>query len=113
MDVKSAFLNETILEEIYVSQPPGFENDLLSSNVFKLNKALYGLKQAPQAWYDKLSFFLISNNFIKGKIDSTLFRKELKDDFIIIQIYVGDIIFGVTNKNFAKNFPSLCRMNLK
>nr|KYP54683.1 Retrovirus-related Pol polyprotein from transposon TNT 1-94 [Cajanus cajan]KYP54687.1 Retrovirus-related Pol polyprotein from transposon TNT 1-94 [Cajanus cajan]KYP54691.1 Retrovirus-related Pol polyprotein from transposon TNT 1-94 [Cajanus cajan]KYP54695.1 Retrovirus-related Pol polyprotein from transposon TNT 1-94 [Cajanus cajan] len=77
MDVKSTFLNGTISEEVYVSQPPGFENDLLSSHVFKLNKALYGIKQTPRAWYDKLSSFLISHNFIRGKIDSTLFRKEL------------------------------------
>nr|KYP52575.1 Retrovirus-related Pol polyprotein from transposon TNT 1-94 [Cajanus cajan] len=73
MDVKSAFLNGTISEEVYVSQAPSFENDLLQSHVFKLNKSLYGLKQAPRAWYDKLSSFLISNNFIRGKIDSTLF----------------------------------------
>nr|KYP67988.1 Retrovirus-related Pol polyprotein from transposon TNT 1-94 [Cajanus cajan]KYP67990.1 Retrovirus-related Pol polyprotein from transposon TNT 1-94 [Cajanus cajan] len=75
MDVKSAFLNGTISEEVYVLQPPGFENQLLSSHVFKLNKALYGLKQAPRAWYEKLSYFLTNNNFIRGKIDSTLFRK--------------------------------------
>nr|KYP56019.1 Retrovirus-related Pol polyprotein from transposon TNT 1-94 [Cajanus cajan] len=51
MDVKSEFLNGTISKEVYVCQPPGFENKLLSSYVFKLNKALYGLKQAPCAWY--------------------------------------------------------------
>nr|KYP42122.1 Retrovirus-related Pol polyprotein from transposon TNT 1-94 [Cajanus cajan] len=91
IDVKSAFLNGTILKEVYVSQPPGFENELLSSHVFKLNKALYGLKQAPHAWYEKLSSFLTNNNFIRGKIDSTLFRKDIKD-FIIVQIYIDDII---------------------
>nr|KYP51091.1 Retrovirus-related Pol polyprotein from transposon TNT 1-94 [Cajanus cajan] len=93
MDIKSAFLNGTILEEVYVCQPLSFENELLSSYVFKLNKALYGLKQASRAWYEKLSSFLIHNNFIRGKIDSTLFRKIIKDDFIIVQIYVDDIIF--------------------
>nr|KYP62092.1 Retrovirus-related Pol polyprotein from transposon TNT 1-94 [Cajanus cajan] len=107
MDVKSAFLNGTILEEVYVNQPPGFESDLLPSHVFKLNKALYGLKQVPRAWYDKLSSFLICNNFIRGKIDSTLFRKELKDDFIIVQIYVDDIIFGATNDNLCQEFSKL------
>nr|KYP57385.1 Retrovirus-related Pol polyprotein from transposon TNT 1-94 [Cajanus cajan] len=107
MDVKSAFLNGTISEEVYVNQSPGFENDLLSSYVFKLKKALYGLKQAPRAWYDKLSSFLTSNNFIRGKIDSTLFRKELKDDFIIVQIYVDDIIFCSTNENLYQEFSKL------
>nr|KYP63421.1 Retrovirus-related Pol polyprotein from transposon TNT 1-94 [Cajanus cajan] len=113
MDVKSAFLKGTISEEVYVSQPPGFENDLLQSHVFKLNKALYGLKQAPRAWYDKLSSFLISNNFIRGKIESTLFRKELKDDFIIVQIYVDDIIFGATNENLCKEFSKLMHNEFK
>ncbi|CAL9075169.1 unnamed protein product, partial [Musa textilis] len=55
--------------EVYVEQPPGFENSLLPNHVFKLTKALYGLKQAPRAWYERLSSFLISNNFTKGKVD--------------------------------------------
>nr|KYP42469.1 Retrovirus-related Pol polyprotein from transposon TNT 1-94 [Cajanus cajan] len=109
MDVKSAFLNGTISEEVYVSQPPGFENDLLSSHVFKLNKALYGLKQAPRVWYEKLSFFLTNNDFIRGQIDNTLFRKEIKDDFIIVQIYVDDIIFGATNENLCQEFSKLMK----
>nr|KYP73544.1 Retrovirus-related Pol polyprotein from transposon TNT 1-94 [Cajanus cajan] len=114
MDVKSAFLNENISEEVYVCQPLGFGNELLSSYVLKLNKALYGLKQAPRAWYEKQSSFLVENNFIRGKIDSTLFRKVIKDDFIIAQIYVDDIIFLVLlMKVSVKNFPSLCRTNLK
>nr|KYP49721.1 Retrovirus-related Pol polyprotein from transposon TNT 1-94 [Cajanus cajan] len=107
MDVKSAFLNGTISEEVYVNQPPGFESDLLPSHVFKLKKALYGLKQAPQAWYDKLSSFLTSNNFIRGNIHSTLFRKEIKDDFIIVKIYVDDIIFGATNDSLCQKFSKL------
>nr|KYP57406.1 Retrovirus-related Pol polyprotein from transposon TNT 1-94 [Cajanus cajan] len=107
MDVKSAFLNGTISKEVYVSQPPGFENDLLSSHVFKLKKALYGLKQVPRAWYEKLSSFLTNNNFIRGKTDNTLFRKEIKDDFIIVQIYVDDIIFGATNENLCQEFSKL------
>ncbi|CAL9078723.1 unnamed protein product, partial [Musa textilis] len=65
MDVKSAFLNGFISEEVYVEQPPGFENSLFPNHVFKLTKALYGLKQAPRAWYERLSSFLISNDFTK------------------------------------------------
>nr|KYP49390.1 Retrovirus-related Pol polyprotein from transposon TNT 1-94 [Cajanus cajan] len=107
MNVKSAFLNGTISEEVYVSQPPSFENELLSSYVFKLNKSLYGLKKTPRAWYEKLSSFLTNNNFIRGKIDSTLFRKVIKDDFIIVQIYVDDIIFGATNENLCQEFSKL------
>ena len=65
MDVKSAFLNGFISEEVYVEQPPGFENNSLPNHVFKLTKALYGLKQAPRAWYERLSYFLIEINFTK------------------------------------------------
>ena len=56
MDVKSAFLNEYIMEKVYVAQPPSFENHKFSNHVFKLSKALYGLKKAPRAWYKRLSF---------------------------------------------------------
>ena len=104
MDVKSVFLNGFIEEEVYVEQPPCFENYSFSNHVFKLAKALYGLKQAPRAWYDRLSGFLISNDFIRGKIDTTLFIKSKNDDMLIVQIYVDDIIFGCTNENLCKEF---------
>ena len=54
MDVKSAFVNEKIEEEVYVAQPPGFEDPKRPDMVYKLNKALYGLNKAPRAWYDRL-----------------------------------------------------------
>jgi len=59
MDVKSAFLNGFIEEEVYVKQPPGFESPKFPDRVFKLQKALYGLKQAPRAWYARLRAFLL------------------------------------------------------
>jgi len=77
MDVKSAFLNRFIEEEMYVEQPPGFVDHTHPDFVFKLDKALYGLKQAPRAWYERLSSFLISNGFAKGTIDTTLFTKHV------------------------------------
>ena len=75
MDVKSAFLNGFINEEVFVRQPPGFEDFEHPDYVYKLNKALYGLKQAPRAWYERLSTFLLANNFVRGTLDSTLFIK--------------------------------------
>ena len=63
MDVKSAFLNGFIEEEVYVKQPPGFENPKFPNRVYKLQKALYGLKQAPRAWYDRLKTFLLAQGF--------------------------------------------------
>ncbi|KAG5561088.1 hypothetical protein RHGRI_004190 [Rhododendron griersonianum] len=104
MDVKSAFLNGFISEEVFVKQPPGFQNHEFPDHVFKLSKALYGLKQAPRAWYDRLSKFLIENGFSKGKIDTTLFIKTKDHDILVVQIYVDDIIFGATNESLCKDF---------
>jgi hypothetical protein len=69
MDVKSAFLNGPIKEEVYVEQPPGFEDSKYPNHVYKLSKALYGLKQDPRAWYECLRDFLIANGFKVGKAD--------------------------------------------
>ena len=107
MDVKSAFLNVYILEEVYVEQPLGFLDHTMPNHVFKLNKALYGLKQAPRAWYDRLSKFLLENNFTRRNVDKTLFIQRRNDDLLIVQIYVDDIIFGSTNENLCKEFTTL------
>ncbi|KAK2403095.1 putative mitochondrial protein [Trifolium repens] len=107
MDVKSAFLNGYINEEVYVKQPPGFENHEHPDYVFKLKRALYGLKQAPRAWYDRLSKFLIKNGYSRGKVDTTLFIKRKGKDVLLVQIYVDDIIFGSTNPSLVKSFSSL------
>ncbi|KAI3697969.1 hypothetical protein L6452_31076 [Arctium lappa] len=102
MDVKSAFLYGSIEEEVYVCQPPGFENPSYPDSVYKLKKALYGLHQAPRAWYDTLSSYLLENGFERGVIDKTLFIKRKKKDILLIQIYVDDIIFGSTRDNMCK-----------
>ncbi|GAA0147929.1 hypothetical protein LIER_07508 [Lithospermum erythrorhizon] len=107
IDVKSAFLNGYLEEEVFVEQPPGFEDAKLPNHVFKLDKALYGLKQAPRAWYDRLSKHLIANDFTKGKVDSTVFLKTNGKHIIIVQIYIDDIIFGATNESLCKEFSSM------
>jgi hypothetical protein len=104
MDVKSAFLNGPIKEEVYVEQPPGFEDDRYPDHVYKLSKALYGLKQAPRAWYECLIDFLIANAFKVGKADPTLFNKTCDGDLFVCQIYVDDIIFGSTNQKSCEEF---------
>jgi hypothetical protein len=101
MDVKSAFLNGTIKEEVYVEQPPGLEDQEYSNHVYKLHKALYGLKEAPRAWYECLRDFLTQNNFKIDKTDSTLFTRKVDKDLFICQIYIDDIIFGSTNQFFV------------
>jgi hypothetical protein len=84
MDVKSAFLNGYINEEVYVKQPPGFEDDKKLNHVYKLNKALYGLKQAPRAWYERLRDFLLSKGFKMGKVDTTLFTKRIGINLFVL-----------------------------
>ncbi|KAI3758667.1 hypothetical protein L6452_06238 [Arctium lappa] len=109
MDVKSAFLNGQIQEEVYVQQPPGFENSMYPNQVYFLDKALYGLKQAPRAWYDSLLNFLLANGFERGTTDTTLFYKKRKGEILLVQIYADDIIFGSTNDLYCKKFESLMK----
>jgi hypothetical protein len=106
MDVKSTFLNGPIKEEVYVEQPPGFEDDRYPDHVYSLSnyKALYGLKQALRAWYECLRDFLISNAFKVAKADPTLFPKSCNGDLFVCQIYVNDIIFGSTNQKSCEEF---------
>ncbi|GKB85577.1 copia protein, partial [Tanacetum coccineum] len=83
MDVKTAFLNGILREEVYVSQPDEFVDQDNTNHVYKLKKALYGLKQAPHAWYDLLSKCLLSQEFSKGTVDPTLFiRRQGKDTLL-------------------------------
>ncbi|GJU65578.1 putative ribonuclease H-like domain-containing protein, partial [Tanacetum coccineum] len=107
MDVKSAFLYGTIKEEVYVCQPPGFEDPKLPDKVYKVENALYGLHQAPRAFYETLSTYLIENGFRRGTIDKTLFIKLDKGDILLVQVYVDDIIFGSTKKSLCDEFEGL------
>ncbi|CAM8997862.1 unnamed protein product [Rhodiola kirilowii] len=66
MDVKSAFLNGLLNEEVYVAQLKGFEDPHHPDHVYRLKKALYGLKQAPRAWYERLTEFLIDHGYVRG-----------------------------------------------
>jgi len=113
MDVKSAFLNGIINEEVYVSQSFGFENHQHPNHVYKLKKALYGLKQAPRQWYERLSNFIVSLGYERGKIDKTLFIKKSKSTIILVQIYINDIIFGATNDCLCEEYVAAMQEGLK
>jgi hypothetical protein len=94
MDVKNAFLNGVIQEEVYVRQPLGFESPKYPDRVYKLSKALYGLKQAPRSWYARLKIFLLEHGYVMESVDKIIFTLNHGTDFLLIQIYVDDIIFG-------------------
>ncbi|GKA48674.1 retrovirus-related pol polyprotein from transposon TNT 1-94 [Tanacetum coccineum] len=106
MDVKTAFLNSDLKEEVYISQLEGFVDQDNPSHVYKLKKALYGLKQVPRAWYGMLSSFLISQHFSKGAVDLTLFTRHVGNDLLLVQIYVDDIIFTSTNTAMCNEFAN-------
>ncbi|GJU96499.1 putative ribonuclease H-like domain-containing protein [Tanacetum coccineum] len=93
---------DEIEEEVYVCQPPSFEDPDFPDRVYKVEKALYGLHQAPRAWYETLSTYLLDNGFQRGKIDKTLFIKRDKSDILLVQVYVDDIIFGSTRKSLRR-----------
>ncbi|GJZ93206.1 retrovirus-related pol polyprotein from transposon TNT 1-94 [Tanacetum coccineum] len=113
MEVKTAFLNGPLKEEVFVRQPDGFVDPDFPNHVYRLKKALYGLKQAPRAWYNKLSSFLIEHQFTKGILDLTLFTRRHGDDILLVQIYVDDIIFGLTKLVFSKRFAKLMKDNFE
>ncbi|GKC78979.1 putative ribonuclease H-like domain-containing protein [Tanacetum coccineum] len=109
MDVKSAFLYGKIDEEVYVSQPPGFIDPKYPKKVYKVVKALYGLHQALRACYATLSTFLLKNGYKRGTIDKTLFIKKEKNDIMLVQVYVDDIIFCSTKRYWCDEFEALMK----
>jgi hypothetical protein len=104
MDVKSAFMNGVLEEEVYVRQPPGFESEKYPHQVYKLRKALYGLKQVPRAWYGRLRGFLFERGFDMGKVDQTLFLLRQGRDILIVQVYVDDIVFAGSSNSLVARF---------
>ena len=98
---------DVLQEEVYVQQPPGFEDVDCPNHVYRLDKALYGLKQAPRAWYERFAQFLLTNGYRRGAIDKTLFLREQRGEILVVQVYVDDIIFGSTNPATVENFKDL------
>ena len=88
MDVKTAFLNGEIEEEVYIEQPDGFVIHEKESHVCKLMKALYGLKQAPHTWYEKINGYMMSLNFSKSVVDPNLYYHIVGDKSLILVLYV-------------------------
>ncbi|GJW13262.1 putative ribonuclease H-like domain-containing protein [Tanacetum coccineum] len=109
MDVKVRSLYGKLMKSNCVIQPPGFQDPKYPQKVYKVVKALYGLHQAPRAWYATLSTFLLKNGYRRGTIDKTLFLKKDKNDIILVQVYVDDIIFGSTKKSWCDEFEALMK----
>jgi hypothetical protein len=112
MDVKIAFLNGVIEEEVYIEQPQGFEVEDRKSHVCRLKKALYVLKQAPRAWYGRIDSFLTSLGFTKSKADSNLYFKIMDNEPVILLLYVDDLFLTGEEKLIAECKKRLA-LNLK
>ncbi|KAI4357505.1 hypothetical protein L6164_001448 [Bauhinia variegata] len=105
MDVKSAFLNGTLEEEVYVEQPTGYEVKGKEDKVYKLKKALYGLKQAPRAWYKRIDSYFIEHGFERCHFEHTLYVKFVEPGAILIVcLYVDDLIFTGSNSKMIEEF---------
>eukprot|EP00253_Pinus_taeda_P017693 PITA_17693 len=105
MDVKSAFLQGDLHEEIYMEQPIGFiQTD--SSLVCRLKKSLYGLKQAPRAWYAKMDSFLLESGFSRCYSDNTVYTKKVGNSLIILVLYVDDLILTGSDPNLINHVKS-------
>ena len=107
MDVKYAFLNGDLEEEVYIEQPEGliWGND--EKLVCKIKKYLYGLKKSPRAWYYFLDKYLHQQVFSKGSVDSNLYIKIENDKLLIVVVYVDDIIFGSNEESMSQKFSSI------
>ncbi|CAL2254853.1 unnamed protein product [Prunus armeniaca] len=104
LDVKSAFLNGVLKEEVYVEQPQGFVKKDEETKVYKLHKALYGLKQAPRAWYDEIDAYFNKAGFKKSPSEATLYVKAEDSDVLIVSLYVDDIVYTGSSSQMIEEF---------
>jgi hypothetical protein len=104
MDVKSAFLNGDLTEEVYVQQPPGFNNPGNEQKALRLRKALYGLRQAPRAWNAKLDVSLVSLGFERCPLEHALYRRGDSESFLLVGVYVDDLVITGTSQKDINQF---------
>jgi hypothetical protein len=107
LDVKSDILNCIIQEEVFVRQPPSFENPKYPNRVYKLLNVLYGLKKALWAWYARLKTFLLEHEYVMGSLDKTHFTLNYGTDFLLVQIYVDNIIFDGSSHTLVSGFEEM------
>jgi hypothetical protein len=109
MDVKNAFLHGELQEEVYLDQPPGYEDMSHPNYVCRLHKALYGLKQAPKAWHDKIAEYLVTIGFRMSDADHSLYVRKSDEGIVVITIYVDDLIVGGDNEKEVEHVKCLLK----
>ena len=106
MDVKSAFLNGVLEEEVYLEQPPGYMKIEEDKKVLKLKKAFYGLKQAPRAWTTRIDTYFKENGYKQCPHEHALYTKKSGGNVILVALYVDDLIFSGNNDEMIEEFKS-------
>jgi Reverse transcriptase (RNA-dependent DNA polymerase) len=104
MNVKSAFLNDVLEEEVYIEQSPGYVKEGDEGKVLKLKKALYGLKQALRAWNTRIDQFFKSRGFVQYPYEHALYVKVKNGDILVVALYVDDLIFAGSNCEMIDDF---------
>jgi hypothetical protein len=90
-----------------LGSPQGFENAKYPNRRYKLSEALYRLKQVPRAWYARLKIFLLEHGYVMGSVEKALFTLNHVNDFVLVQIYVDDIIFGDSSHTLVSGFQEM------
>ena len=111
MDVKTAFLNGELEEEIYMEQPEGFITPEKEHKVCRLIKSLYSLKQAPKQWNKKFDNVLKSNGYLVNDVDRCVYSKFTDNDGVIICLYVDDMLIFGTNVDLVNSTKHLLSSN--
>ena len=106
LDVKTAFLQGELEEDLYMRQPDGFIVHKKESHVSYLKKSLYGLKQAPRQWYQRFDVFMIRQGYIRWRYDNCLYFQQLGDSFIYLLLYVNDMLITSKDKSLINRLKS-------
>ena len=113
MDVKTAFLNGDLEEEVYMDQPQGFETTGKESLVCKLKKSIYGLKQASRQWYLKFNNTILSYGFVENTVDTCIYMKVTGSQFVILVLYVDDILLAANDKGMLRDVKEFLSKNFE
>ena len=113
MDVKTAFLNGDLDEEVYMEHPEGFVLPGNEKKVCKLVKSLYGLKQAPKQWHEKVDFVILSNGFRHNNADKCIYSKFTDEYSVVICLYVDDLLIFGTNMKAISETKKYLNSNFK
>ena len=109
LDIQTTFLHGDLEEEVYMQQPPYYEDANSSSKVCRLQKSIYGLRQSPRAWYHRLHIFFINKGYTRLKTEPSIYMRKTNSTFILIGVYVDDLSL-LSN---SMNYLNICKQELK